>query len=674
MSPRRAKQPGLFDLFTAGDSFLSTPDTAALKSAIIGAIDNNTGEPVVLKYWEKTGSPIDKDLSEIWRHEMRQADRVRAYPGADEVVVQVEGSGETADAFFFAMPGDLAPLQRAIQINRPDHWLKNLLAPRQRIVLWRNIRRLAAALGAVHGQGLVHGRIGPSAVFTAARDIADFRLGGFEWCVRIADVSNAPIGRIAVNRGTPVILSFVDDWRALGKLAANLLGIDQRSLDEEEILFDNGYPSLSLYPAEVDIIRWMIEPERHREIDSEVVCKRVDVILEELEVGALEDNGRYVLTLRLGEKSRLTAILRLISDDAFDPEEVDKQIEFVRSDFSTGVELVRMADGGLVLETETLAYILRPMRQPQIEETWQVASCDLAKPRAEFFAGRRTVTTLPANRIEIVRYAAAARRLQELRVDALDWTRAFSEEEAVEDPSLTVRRGLLLAQVTEALFRVAEIIPVSIVEKGRAGGAQTVQLVARVEDQRARLMEALGVAGPGPLLRRLFEQEQADIDATWELSESGALGRSGRHNAGVRFLRTVRKDDRRLYEFKCDGVLPPTAYLYLRQADDAGTEGALRRRLRVLATLATQQELSMMLDNPRARLRTYRDPLVEDAAFAKLDDSKKAALRSIWTTGPGQFVVGPPGVGKTRLVAEIVEERNFRRRNSAGSLQVRFGR
>lgn len=153
--------------FEFEETFLASPDKVALKSALIHAREIATNEPVVLKYWEKTGVAIDEDLKELWKHEMRQSERVRAYPGADEVVVEISGSGETADAFYIALPGDLAPLDYAVKFVRSGHWLQGLGAHRHRLVLWRNMRRLAVALGAVHGQGLVHGRIDQRAVFTS---------------------------------------------------------------------------------------------------------------------------------------------------------------------------------------------------------------------------------------------------------------------------------------------------------------------------------------------------------------------------------------------------------------------------------------------------------------------------------------------------------------------------
>lgn len=179
----------LTDQFDLGDQYLSAPGGEPLKSAIISAHDKRDDQPVVLKYWQKTGSAVDDDLREIWQHEMRQAQRVLAYPGADKVIVELLRYGEASDAFFLAMPRDLAPLDTMVKHARPDHWLNNLDVPRSRIVLWRNAERLAKALEAVHNQGLVYGRLDSSSVFTASATAPDFRLGSFEWCVRLSDLA-----------------------------------------------------------------------------------------------------------------------------------------------------------------------------------------------------------------------------------------------------------------------------------------------------------------------------------------------------------------------------------------------------------------------------------------------------------------------------------------------------
>ena len=86
-SSARRKSDALADRFTLEETYLATPDRTALKSALIRGVDRANDEPVVLKYWDKTGSPIDADLRELWRHEMRQSERVRAFPRADEVIV-----------------------------------------------------------------------------------------------------------------------------------------------------------------------------------------------------------------------------------------------------------------------------------------------------------------------------------------------------------------------------------------------------------------------------------------------------------------------------------------------------------------------------------------------------------------------------------------------------------
>jgi hypothetical protein len=644
----------LLDQFELDERFLSAPNTEALKSAVIHARDKREDLQVVLKYWQKTGSQVDNDLREIWRHEMRQVERVRAYPGADDVIVELLRYGETSDAFFVATPSDFAPLDHVARHARPDHWLNRLIAARARIVLWKNASRLAKALGAVHNQGLVFGRLDRTTVFTASASEADFRLGSFEWCVRISEIDKAPIGTFAKSRGTPIILSFVDDWRALGRLLADLLGVDRKAFVKDEVIFTVGRPRIDLDAAEIDLLRWLVEPERHREIDAEVVINRIDGVLNELGVEALEDSSRYVLAIRVDDRSALTRVLRSAANDAFDSDDADAQIKYVIADLASGVELVRTPNGSLILMTEILGYSLQPMLQGGSNASWQIANCNHARFRKDILLGRYVSAILPAHRIEVIRQGRGERRLQELRSDALVWTGAFQETNGTDDPTTIVRRGLLLSQISEALFRAAAIIPIHAKRQQGMGGGTRIIVSPRDDEVRSRLAHALRIDDPVRLLARLFEDEEADIDGKWEISESGVVGRAGRGNVAVKFERTVRRDDERVYEFKSEGELPPTADLFLRQVDEAGTEGAMRRRLRMLAALATQEELSIMLSNPRGRMQSYHEPLHEDDAFSELDGSKQSALRSIWSTGPSQLVVGPPGVGKTRLVAEIV--------------------
>ena len=655
----KRKNETLADRFALEETFLASPDKTALRSAVIRAVDNAGGEQVVLEYWEKTGSGIDADLRELWRHQMRQNERVRAFPRADEVVIDVIGSGETSDAFYVVISGDLAPIDHASRFVRAGHWLKGLQTPRQRLVLWGNIQRLALALGAVHGQGLVHGRIDRRAIYTAgATSEADFRLGGFEFCLRIADVGQAPLGFIAKSRPVgAVVFSFLHDWRALGLIAADLLGVDSEQLSSEVPAFVNGRPVLDIRAAEIDLLRSLIQPERNRALDARVVIARIDTILNELQAEALADNSRYVLALRLGETSKLSAALVAASGDFFDVDDADAQIDFVRADLEVGAELMRTAQGEVLLVTESLVYTLQPYRHPEMGETWAIATTNTARPRDDVLLGRRRATTLPAHRVELIRYGAAPRRLQELRGDALDWSAAFNVDDAPNDPTLAVRRGLLLVQVAEALFKAAEIVPVDVVAQPRRQGDRTVvDLAPSDAELRILLNEALRVDNPHRLMRRLFQQEEADFDAQWQLSDLGGLGGTARASARVRFFRAVQRQNRWVYEFQVvEGVVPPHAQLHLRRADDTGTEQVLKRRLRMLGVLGTQAELAAVLADPRSRLRTYRDKeLEEDAHFHALDPSKQEALRSIWSNGPSQFVVGPPGVGKTTLVTEAV--------------------
>jgi Cdc6-like AAA superfamily ATPase len=68
-----------------------------------------------------------------------------------------------------------------------------------------------------------------------------------------------------------------------------------------------------------------------------------------------------------------------------------------------------------------------------------------------------------------------------------------------------------------------------------------------------------------------------------------------------------------------------------------------------------------MLLDPWMQRRASRETLNEaeqaSEAFLDLDVPKQQALRAIWETLPNFLVVGPPGVGKTKVATEVVKRR-----------------
>ena len=94
----------------------------------------------------------------------------------------------------------------------------------------------------------------------------------------------------------------------------------------------------------------------------------------------------------------------------------------------------------------------------------------------------------------MIRFGATGNRLKELRGDALSWNTALAPIESDKDLSVQVRRGLLLAQVADALYRAAEITPVELIEHRSSTGE--VDLVARESEKHTKIMQALKVDSP----------------------------------------------------------------------------------------------------------------------------------------------------------------------------------
>lgn len=291
---RRAK-PTLETRFNFVGDAVAPADRESLRSAIFEVEDRHTGAERCLKLWRKTGTSVDEDLRQLWLHEMRQVQRVMSYAGARAVIVDVLEFVEDDENFGVVLERVGQPLSEKQKRVSRAHWLRNLNIPRFRILFWRNIARLVIALGIIHKQSLVHGRINADVVMTEGTDEPDFQLGGFEWSLwltsDLAEKSQAKLGlAAAVKRAESY--SFADDWRALGLMIADCL--DTIIQKTGEVYPKAGSPIALDVPERV-LLRRLVTPARMDHLDADSIARAISDLIASVSRASSVRAGTFIL-------------------------------------------------------------------------------------------------------------------------------------------------------------------------------------------------------------------------------------------------------------------------------------------------------------------------------------------------------------------------------------------
>ncbi len=667
MTPRRRGTSRLEDRFEFSGDALAPGDRAALRPAMFEVRDKSTGLERTLKLWRKTSNPVDDDLRNLWLHEMRQVQRVMAYAGARDVVVDVLEFIEDDENFGVVLERIGQPLsERRRRVNR-QHWLRNLAGPRPRVLFWRNLRRIATALGIIHAQGLVHGQLTADAIMTEGSDEPDFQLGGFEWSLWLnadsPEETHANVGAVAAARRSESY-SFAQDWRALGLVAIECLDMEVRASSEIFPRRGSEVP-ISLQIPERVLLKRMIAPTRMDQLDADSITRTIDDLLTSVGRSVTTPSGSFVMTF--DRQSKLAEAVYDISRGEIAIDEYRRQLDWVRADLDGGATLlVPRSDGDstrLKLVTENIIYHLRAFRDEGVA-LWDLAVCQNVEVRSDTFRiGDAEAHPL----MQVIVVAGNSREAQETRArlgpNLLDWS-AFSSNPSEHDTGTeveAVRRALLLVQLVEAVVKALEVYPVQVLSHGRQNGRPYVDVRAEPNSDRDRIAKRVGLLLGANALKRLFEEEHRDAEIQWRLSQAPSLGAIQDNDVVATFVDTVEHRGRRAYRFELDDALPEHRPLFLRMARDTGTEQVITRRLRNIKAIDTRIDLAEMLADPWRVRRTSREVLSEkerqDKAFLDLDIPKREALVGLWSTLPSFFVVGPPGVGKTKLATEVVRRR-----------------
>jgi AAA domain len=671
---KSAKRPksSLEERFQFRGDAVAPADRAALRSAIFEVVEADSGAERCLKLWQKTGTPLDDDLKQLWLHEMRQVQRLMSYVGAREVIVDVLEFVEDAENFGIILERMGQPLKVKRQRVSRNHWLRTLSSIRARALLWRNFRRVVTALGIIHAQGLIHGRISSDVIMSEGTDEPDFQLSGLEWSfwlgADLAQNSHAAVSPLSsVKRAESY--SFQEDWRALGLAIAECLDITVKPSGDVEPMGRNEYPVL-LNVSERVLLKRLIAPSRTDQLDAISIGRSIDDLVASIARSVSTRAGTFVMTF--DRRTNLGEAVYDATGGEIAVDEHQQQIRWVQGDVDSGATLLvprtfDPATSSVRLVTDAMVYRLRD----DGAAVWDIAVCQSAKPRTDIFSfGDSQEHAVVQPILSVGSPAKAQEARARLGPDALDWS-AFAgpaRDQGARTETDRIRRALLLLQSVEALVKSLEVYPVEILESRRREGRRLVILRAAPDNDRDKIAKRVGLTESAVALKRLFEDEHRDAEAKWRISQAQSLGATRTNDVVAGFVDVVDDRGRRGYQFEVEEELPTDGPLFLRTERDIGTEQVIARRFRNIKALDTRVDLAEMLADPWRVRRSSREDLSEeeqhDAAFVDLDRSKQQALLGLWRTLPSFSVVGPPGVGKTRLATEVVRRRFVANRSS----------
>jgi hypothetical protein len=634
---------------------------AELRATLYEVRERNSGDEFCLKLWRKTGTAADAELRELWRHEMRHVQRVMAHSGAQGVVVDLVEFVEDGNDFGVLMERAGRPLAVLRERVSGAHWLRSLGIPVHRARLWRNVRRLVIALGIVHGQGLVHGRVGEEVVFSAGSMDPDFRLGGFEWSLWLDGerrAGGAPdLGKVG-DHPSEGGLSFADDWKALGGMVCRLLGVVVDATGSIGPEAGKSMPSLT--GGELRWLRRVCRPRAHEALEAHALARACEDIVVEVGSAAGQREGRS--TLLIPRAAGLAEAVFEASGGRITVDDRAAQRDFVNRDLDGGVTLYVPRTGDeearrLYLVSQRMVYPLRAFLKDG-EETWDIAVCDRLEARAgELPFGSR----FQPHELDIaIDIATSDREAETLRDTvgraSLSWEALAGGRAAdVVDDHVLVRTALHLLEVVGAVVKSLDVLPVEVLRQELGGRGQVV-VRALPDNDRDSLAQDIGISDTARTFQHLFEDEGRDSGVRWRISAWANLGASRAQDVGVTYVGKEEVDGCEGYCFDLEGALPRAPQLYLRPEQEKGTEQQIKRRMRNIEALDTRIDLLAMLGDPWRARRKLPQPVEEaSGAFKRLDGPKQDALRALWLTAPGFWIVGPPGVGKTTLATTIVE-------------------
>ncbi len=587
------------------------------------------GEHYLLRLFKKTGTALDEDLKRLITRGLRRVRRVLSSRRARQLLVEVLEIVEDQQQLGILMVDPGSPICGSSHRVRARE--SRLLTTTGRKVCWRNIVRVAEGLALCHDAGVVHGAVSEHAIFSHADDNEDFRLGGYEACVHIADGDMADVGRLLRPSGT---VSFRQDWSDLGHAAARILGLTA----------EGGGPSL--LSIERRMLDRLANPPRYQLFDGSIVLHELAEVVADLERSGSSAEGELVL---YPSSQVMQSDFPALTSGTVQAEDKEGVIRFVEEDL--GGQTVRAVVAGssfVRLVTDLATYGVKVVD----DCVGMIETANKRRPDDYIYDAVEV-----SHKLHLARSRKSAEeRVRRLGLGAKPWIGAKGESRAgrpVED--IPTWYALILLEAFTWLREQFRFYPVEVLHPPAREDADLAWIASREDADRDNRRKLMGLRAAHDALGR--ELKYDDGKANWTLSRVDTLAGDPERLPELSYEGTGFVGGRLAFTFATSEAVVPGQTLYLRPRRDSGFERAIRRRLGNIVAARTNVELLRAIDDPAqvALDDVLRDIAAPGAAPADMDASKKLAWDAVVSGKSINVVVGPPGVGKTFLISHLVK-------------------
>jgi hypothetical protein len=655
-------------------------------------IEKNENE-YLIRLWPYNSTKIQRAL---WNNELRKLYRVSSSPGAGNFLLILKDAGidENQQCFvmvMFAKGHGYTPLNQLLRSRSSGTW-PNTRSLEVRKKIWLGLLKIIYGVDILHSQNVLHRNISAENVFLHPAEVAEsFLLGGFEWSIRISEYLHEfaeedqlwPINRTTRNTS---VFGFEDDWYAFGLLAARcLLNVESCYIANRIEVDDcvrsdiSSATSNELTDLEKTLLLRLTSPDHtERLVYSYHIINEIQEILKSLDMSISWGDSKPTLVLTYnqdqcedlrGQAVRSGWVLNPDdSSEEFNPNELthlQSLNEFLQKDFQKA-QIYYYREDQHILLGENMCLIIRKLRlydniaQDYIE-SWDAA---FAAKTAYLYTNPDlgTMQSIPAGAI-VVMPIRKFREVQNTIKNRRSWQQYLPTAEVGLELGENMRRFydfVICLNQLELLFRDAELFGYMV---KRREIHQQFETIVITECPRERSPIDMFVPSGGLIEHIQNELAKGDLYSNLVVLaplDNGSLRIPEDLEPGECYeIISINKDEGSITLRKAlrhgEEQVPDSGWI--KAFGMRGQLRVIRRRQQAIYRLRKHTYLlKSLIATGQTFIDTGLHQLPMPVPVERIDDVKQAVMQDILRTRPIYALHGPPGTGKTTLVAHLVRQ------------------